>query len=73
MEHVLITGGNKGIGLETTKLFLKNGYKVTVIARDISSIKNLKNSFGIEFNLENISEIPELISKIGDIDILVNN
>ncbi|MBK5722099.1 SDR family oxidoreductase [Dysgonomonas sp. Marseille-P4677] len=73
MEHVLITGGNKGIGLETTKLFFKNGYKVTVIARDMSLIKNLENCFGIEFNLENIREIPELISKIGDIDILVNN
>ena len=26
MKKVLITGGNKGIGLEVTKLFIKNNY-----------------------------------------------
>ena len=28
MKSVVITGGNKGIGLETTKLFLDAGYSV---------------------------------------------
>ena len=34
---VLITGGNKGIGLATTKKFLTKGYKVIAVARDFSS------------------------------------
>ena len=36
MEKVLITGGNRGIGLECTKLFVENGYDVIVVARNFS-------------------------------------
>lgn len=42
MEKVLIMGGNKGIGLATTKKFLANGFKVFVVGRDFSSFK-IKN------------------------------
>ena len=31
-KRVLITGGNKGIGLEVTRIFARNNYKVIVIA-----------------------------------------
>ena len=36
-KRVLITGGNKGIGLETTRLFVEADYEVIVIARDFSN------------------------------------
>jgi len=36
---VLITGGNKGIGLELTKMFLDLQYEVIVVARDFSSFE----------------------------------
>ncbi len=73
VKHVLITGGNKGIGLETTKQFLSMGFKVTVIARDISIVKDIKNCYGIEYDLKDIENIPKLISRLERIDILVNN
>ena len=74
MKKVLITGGNKGIGLATTKKFLANSYEVIVVARDFSTLKikhqNLKL---IEFDLKNHIKIVELANKIGEVDILVNN
>ena len=33
LKRVLITGGNKGIGLEVTRLFLQNNYKVVVACK----------------------------------------
>jgi len=74
MKTVLITGGNKGIGLATTKKFLNNGFRVIVLARDFSDFKlKHKNLSQIKFDLNNYQEIPKLVKKIGDIDILINN
>lgn len=75
MKKVLITGGNKGIGLETTKLFLDAGYHVTVVARDFSSFdyKDNANIEMITFDINNVSEIAKLCDKIGYVDVLVNN
>ncbi|ADL53166.1 SDR family oxidoreductase [Clostridium cellulovorans] len=74
-KTVLITGGNKGIGLATTELFLNEGYKVIVIGRDFTNFKfnNNENVEKVQFDVSNINEIPTLIEKLGDIDILVNN
>lgn len=73
MKHVLITGGNKGIGLETTKMMLQLGYKVTVVARDGSTVKELKNCDFIEYDLRNISGIAALVDSLDRIDVLINN
>lgn len=74
MKHALITGGNKGIGLATTKKFLSEGYQVTVIARDFSSFElKDENLEQIEFDLTNDQEVADLISGISGVDVLVNN
>lgn len=75
MKKVLITGGNKGIGLETTKLFLEAGCKVIVVARDFSDfpLKDNENVEMIEFDVSRISEIKTLAQKVGYVDVLVNN
>jgi 3-oxoacyl-[acyl-carrier protein] reductase len=72
---VLITGGNRGIGLEVTREFLALNYDIIVVARDFKNFefKNNKNIREIEFDLTEIDKIPALISSLNSIDILINN
>ena len=72
-KHVLITGGNKGIGIETTKLFLKRNFTVTILARDFTNFIPLENCNLIEFDLLDIDRIPALIDGIAGVDVLINN
>lgn len=75
MNRVLITGGNKGIGLETTRLFLEAGDEIWVVARDFDSfpMKNHPKVHRVPYDLTNIAGIPAFMKKIGSIDILINN
>ncbi|XOF35407.1 MAG: SDR family NAD(P)-dependent oxidoreductase [Candidatus Electrothrix sp. YB6] len=75
VKTALVTGGNKGIGLEVTRELINLGYKVFVIARtfDKSEILNSENVVKKSFDLTKVELIPELISELGEIDILVNN
>jgi 3-oxoacyl-[acyl-carrier protein] reductase len=75
-KKVLITGGNKGIGLAVTEKFLREGrYDITVLARDFTSFPGrLRKSVNlIEFDLADTDGIPRIAEEIGDIEILVNN
>ena len=74
-KSVLITGGNKGIGLATTELFLTAGYDIYVLARDFSkfALSEHEQVTQVEFDLSSISSIPSLVSDLPDIDILINN
>lgn len=73
-KRVLVTGGNKGIGLEVTKDFLQKGFQVIVVGRDFSKF-NLEdaNLTTIEFDLSDVDSLPKLVKEVGDIDILINN
>ena len=75
MKTVLITGGNKGIGLETTRLFEQLCYKIIVVARDFSDGALQPSDSIIKkcFDLTDVDRIPQLVSELGHIDILVNN
>ncbi len=78
-KTVFISGSSKGIGFETAKLFLKEGATVIINGRTEDSVKNALNKLnspkvsGIHGDFINNKEIDELISKLPDIDILVNN
>ena len=74
-KTVLITGGNKGIGLETTKKFLQQGYEVIVVARDFTGFefKENQNVRCIEFDLSDVNKVPELVAMVESIDVLINN
>ena len=73
MKIVLITGGNKGIGLELTRAFLSLAYKVIVVARDFEVFEFADNVECIEYDLSDVEGIPKLVASMGQIDILINN
>lgn len=74
-KSALITGGNKGIGLEVTRYLLENDFCVIVVARDFKGFEFSRNSdvTTIVYNLENTEGIPSLVKSIGSVDVLVNN
>jgi len=73
MKTVLITGGNKGIGLELTKAFLELDYKVIAIARDFKDFAYANRVDCIAYDLTNVEGIPARVESLGKIDILINN
>ncbi len=73
MQRVLITGGNKGIGLSLTKMFLDLHYEVIVIARDFEGFIHADEVTCIPYDLTKIEGIAALIASIGKVDILINN
>jgi len=74
LKTVLVTGGNKGIGLETTRLFQQLGYKVIIVARDYSdgALQPADTIIKKRFDLTDIDRIPQLVSELGHIDIFLN-
>lgn len=71
-KRVLITGGNKGIGLAAARRFLQEDYQVIVIGRNFEGFEE-NGIQTISYDLSNLSGISDLIERIGDIDVLVNN
>ena len=81
----IVTGGTRGIGLETVRVIKENNAEVILFGSkevSVSNAINLLKSEGIEVtgyypNLNNYFEIEstlkEIIKKYGHIDILVNN
>lgn len=73
---VWITGGTKGIGFETAKLFAKNEAKVIVSGRNDMGI-SLDNIEFIECDVSEMKSVERAYKKIiegyGRVDILVNN
>ncbi len=82
-KFVIITGGSRGLGLETVNLLLKNNYKVIVVSRnesdELKSIikKNKDKIFFKKFDLSNTGEIKNIVSEIsrehGRVYGLINN
>ncbi|QKI88325.1 SDR family oxidoreductase [Thiomicrorhabdus xiamenensis] len=78
MRKVVITGGNKGIGLALTEKFVEQGDFVTIIARDFSNRENFDYQNHpqvrcVAFDLTKIEQLPALADQIEAIDVLVNN
>jgi NAD(P)-dependent dehydrogenase (short-subunit alcohol dehydrogenase family) len=86
-QTIIITGGSRGIGLETTKDLLRQGATVIIASRDqaqanaaIESIQNFSQKSRCYYmhldltDYDNINKfVEEVKSKFGKIDILINN
>ena len=77
----IITGGTRGIGFETAKLFVKHKAKVIIFGSKRESVQKalskLPGITGSYPNLNDFNEVSKVIDaiykKYGHIDILVNN
>jgi 3-oxoacyl-[acyl-carrier protein] reductase len=85
-KTALVTGGSKGIGLETARALAREGVKVLVCARRESALaeaaRDIMRTTQVKIEthsvdvtrVEEIEMIPSIVSdKLGRIDILVNN
>ncbi|WP_461206178.1 SDR family NAD(P)-dependent oxidoreductase [Clostridium sp. DL1XJH146] len=53
-NFALITGGNKGIGLELANLFAKDGYNLILVARDYETLKSASIFFEKMYKIKTI-------------------
>ena len=78
---VIVTGAARGIGLATSKLFLKNNYKVAMVDRDIKELQKIKidgsNHKIFNFDISDVKTNNTMIKKIIQwgkrLDVLINN
>lgn len=79
MKTVLITGANKGIGLETTKVLLASGFRVIALSRHVDNLKNIETANLLIYQVDLLQQadllkvLSEIKIKSGRIDILINN
>jgi len=77
----IITGGSRGIGFETAKIFCENGASVVISSKNSQQLENAANQLintipitadiRIEADVKNV--VKNTIEKFGKLDILVNN
>ncbi|WP_432736099.1 SDR family NAD(P)-dependent oxidoreductase [Maridesulfovibrio sp. FT414] len=74
-RHILITGGNKGIGLVLTERFIADGANVIVAARDFSTFKynDHPRVKTVVYDFKDVAGIPNLVAGLPEIDVLINN
>ena len=74
MKNIVITGGNRGIGLALTKKFKNEGHNLTVLCRQSS--KEL-DDLGVEVmtgvDVTNLEVLEKTAAHLSDIDLLINN
>jgi NAD(P)-dependent dehydrogenase (short-subunit alcohol dehydrogenase family) len=78
----VITGGNSGIGLETARLFVKEGAKVVITGRRQKeldeAVKTIgDNVIGVQGDVSNLADLDRLYAKVkeahGHVDIVFAN
>jgi len=72
LKTALVTGAGRGIGLAAAHLFLRAGHRVLGLDKDFTAC-DLPADARVQFDLQNLAEIPQLVKRLGDIDVLVNN
>jgi NAD(P)-dependent dehydrogenase (short-subunit alcohol dehydrogenase family) len=82
VSTVLVTGANRGLGLEFCKQYAQHGWRVIACSRNIQTadkLVELRDQYSTihinQLNMENFSEIDHLSSQLANetIDVLINN
>ena len=74
--HVVVTGGGRGIGAATARLFKENGYRVTLMARSRNQIETLADEIGayaVRVDVGDPASVEAAFMAAGPVDVLVNN
>jgi NAD(P)-dependent dehydrogenase (short-subunit alcohol dehydrogenase family) len=77
----LVTGANRGIGLETCRQLLGHGLQVVMTARDERALQQAQQALGdatpVQMDITDPASIraahDSVISRLGGIDVLINN
>jgi len=77
----IVTGGSRGIGFATAKIFAENGAYVVITAKDSKrlekAVNEIPNAVGITADIRNENEVKKVVDqtvkKFGKLDILINN
>lgn len=88
-QHILITGGSKGIGLACAQAFLREGAKVSLVSRDAANLDAALMTLSAEFSdassrvatvgadLKDATQaaraVDEATARFGPVDVLVNS
>ncbi len=81
MKTAIVTGAARGIGLATTKLFLREGWQVAMVDRDAPELERavtgLENVLAVYADISIPEQVDRMVAEtlaaFGGIDALVNN
>lgn len=81
MKTAIVTGAARGIGLATTKLFLRDGWQVAMVDRDSDILKveaaELSNVAPLDIDVSDPEHadimVAQTLERFGSIDALINN
>ncbi len=77
MKTAIVTGAARGIGLATTKLFLRKGWQVVMVDRDEAALMSeaaaLENVTPVSCDISDPDQVRDMSARFKTVDALINN